>query len=787
MEKIKGDIPLAIKKLVSTIPDDSIGTWINTAYVNKAEGLLPGQFRGNEWAGVYDKSFRDAFFPYWSSLGGLEERINELTGLKDDWWQKFSIALVCQSIGYNTTSAKGRVKLKLVNKFLNDCNIVLHSSSTRFYAATLASRWPPLRTFLANTSNLPQAKKQYIQCLKDNIQTRQLWYINGMWKSPDWEMFHHYIKLLNLGATESEIDSLIDQLYKAGLPISPLVTKDKWRSYTSYLRQHPIIDHKDLIDSRTRPAMRVYWGDKMHIIKYGRQAGLPYHTRYKVDYPSQFLDGPGKDFASSGGGSCFTGDTCILMADGTRKAIEDIKTGDMVCSLEGPRAVALKMTVLRRDRPLYSINGESFGFTDTHPFANALARLDESTPSFLTIDPDKLSSWVPALAQHGITELQMGSIVEAHDVASGEVEPWVIQSLDRYSQEEESKHQFVYDLMLVPNETGLSHYYAGSAEKFILVSTEMPDLYQSPMATVAFVQAFQKSIGKILSDFNDFAKKHPNPNKFKVVTEYVEKLYAFRPMLMGSVVPMAIAANANSISSMNIPKGYSIENSIKGLVKGIAQLDEASNIIMGVAFETIASALVAEIEMAAELGWRSLEKDIEGDFASISVGELMLEGDHPIDLNSTMELKVTLRYGDVISMTHIILDESDRVNTHWARYFDDVVYLAGKTDEDDYIIQFEGRLVEEDIPIFKTWINLPVDPIIYGRRHLPIYSALGEYMGSLAIDIRGLSTKTVEEEKQRRDDWSDKRKLNFALRLGDEIGKILCSKEMEPLIATQLT
>ena len=617
----------------------------------------------------------------------------------------------------------------------------------------------------------------------DNIQTRQIWYANGMWKSPDWELFHHYMKLMNFGAIPHEIDMLIDKLSAAGLPISPLVTKDKWRGYLSYLRLHPKINHEDLIDSRTRSAMRVYTArGPQHIIRFGRQAGTPYHATYKVDYPAQFLDKPGKVFASSGGGSCFTADTCILMGDGTRKGIADIEPGDIVQSLEGPRAVALKMTVLRRDRPLFAINDESYGFTDTHPFANGLARLDDSQPAFLTMDPDKLASWVPALAQDGVTELQMGSIVEAHDVESGAKAPWVIQSIDRFSDDEADQHDYVYDLMLVPDKSGRSHYYAGSHEKLICVSTEMPDLYQSPMATVAFVQAFEKALPSILADYKIFTANHPDQEPIKTVTAYVEKLYAFRPMLMGNVVPMALAADANSTSSINIPNDFSIEKRIKQLVEGIAKLDEASNIVMGVAFEMISSALVAEIEMAAELGWRSLETEPEGDFASVSVGELMLEGNHPIDLGSTIELTVTLRHDDVVSMSQTLQDESERVNTHWARYFDDVVYLQGTPDENDYIIQFEGRLAEQNIPLFKTWIPLPIDPIIYGRRHLPVYSALGEYIGSLALDIRGLSSETVTAEQNRRLDWTAERKLNFALRLGHEIGQLLSSEKMRPVI-----
>jgi hypothetical protein len=66
--------------------------------------------------------------------------------------------------------------------------------------------------------------------------------------------------------------------------------------------------------------------------------------------------------------SCFTGETMILMEDGSQKSIEDVRTGDVVLDQDGRRNKVLDIEKpILGNRLLYAFNEGSFFITKEHP------------------------------------------------------------------------------------------------------------------------------------------------------------------------------------------------------------------------------------------------------------------------------------------------------------------------------------------------------------------------------------------------------------------------------------
>lgn len=69
------------------------------------------------------------------------------------------------------------------------------------------------------------------------------------------------------------------------------------------------------------------------------------------------------------GGSCFTGETLISMADGSSRPIATLSAGDLVLGDDG-RVNQIETVLMPTlgDRPIFAFNGEEFFVTASHPF-----------------------------------------------------------------------------------------------------------------------------------------------------------------------------------------------------------------------------------------------------------------------------------------------------------------------------------------------------------------------------------------------------------------------------------
>jgi hypothetical protein len=752
------DIDDNVKKMVLALPLFDIGDNLHDIFVNKVKGSTPGSDSGTH------QSFIDIFFPNWQAINFTSD-IAGKTGLNDSWWSDFAVAVLCQSMAHLTHDLYPQLLHEQIDTAVDTYNKTLNSNIASFYSYVFSETFSDFSVpFNAVDRNI--AKTQYKQVLKDAVNIHILWYAQDMWKNPDWEMFHHFIKLMALGASDSEIDQLINELEAAGLLIPNDVDKGNWKSFNGFLQNHPRVDCND-IDSVARDGilktiyLRPQWG--------GQGSSIPEGNSFEFTSDKQ----PGSKYRQvPKGGSCFARGTIVLMHDFSTKLIETIQPGDQVASLNGAREVAFVSTPLRRERTLYSFNGLPFHFTATHPFINAES--SEFYPQLLSANPKELKSWVPTLAKGGIAKLENSArVIQVQALSSLETKATTIEMLSQHKADN-SEDELLYDLILQPDHSGTFEYVAGSEGNLFLVASEIPRIYESPYLTYTILEMLSISVPAFIKKFelvgrNDFYKE-------------IEKL---KPFVLAELLYRSLLEikkyefNRLTESQTSVDLLEPLKNYVAQHMKSFVTPERGYNWILGGVYEMLVSALGEEIESTVELGWRCFGQ-AEGNIIAVSIADLHLDSLYPIEFNSRLRLVVQFVIDDECQEVKTIVDSEGRENSRFVRYFDQVIYLDAKwiSNTTSRRLLFDFFVDENTKPKLTASAYLPHQFQPPYRRFSPrVHTSDEDLCGRLFFDIRLLCEKDLEDEKMKMTSWHESSKLCFSQVLGRQMGNFL-SKQM---------
>jgi hypothetical protein len=165
------------------------------------------------------------------------------------------------------------------------------------------------------------------------------------------------------------------------------------------------------------------------------------------DLPAGYGGGGGTNTMGLGGFSgtytCFTANTLITMADGTKKTISSIKVGEQVKSEIGESTV-LEVQIHEGDHEVYSINGSKPFVTEEHPFKT----IDgwKAIDPFLTFEKHQISSNVLNL-QDIVYKIDGKELIESIEKGSVKYPKVYNLSLD-------NEHVYYANGYLVHNEKG---------------------------------------------------------------------------------------------------------------------------------------------------------------------------------------------------------------------------------------------------------------------------------------------------------------------------------------------
>ena len=764
----------SLKHIIVTFPEigsNPYGKLSKQALVNKLKGSLPGEY-GNDldWHDLSPKqrSFRSIFFPLYSlfkyegniSPVTFEGDISGVTGLDDNWWSNFSVVVLCQSIYWQTKNTRNHVTIGTVNGDVDSFNKSLRSKAVTWYTHVLAKEFP----LSPNQAELDA----YISVITGEpwISYHQKQLVDGTWKNPEWELFHHWVKLSALGASDAKISDTMDKMQKAGLTIPDSVSARSWRNYITPWMNPDRIDHFD-VDSEAR-------GPELAAVYYPDQRGYP--ANIPEGNSSEFMANgqPGSKYWHSTGGSCFTGDTLVLMADHTSKPISKIRSGDKVMSTIGSRTVAFVSKPLRLGRTLYSVNGCSFKFTETHPFVNPKylksTTVTATTEAYvLAINPHRLAIKIPTMAWCGCDTLNVGCIL------CGPGYTTKVERLDEYRSTEEEESTVMYDLILEPDETGHFEYFVGGATKF-LVASEIPQL-SSPTpftlsATNAILLAVDESCAKIRQTFG-----HYGPLKFR------EEIYRFITLFTFHSRPKWNVSESDTcgkeITSLNFP------SAMQDLMKIFSEGENEYDFVAGELFEVLLEKHGEELHQLIRLGYRVFPDDRKCGILALTLfdfnySHLVQYSECTNRLDEKLTIHVTVEKHK--SILQPLEEYASTVHTH---HFDSIIYvdMTNHSDMQEIEVKFEF-FGQNKTKLFTAVQYIPLKPQSpYCRFETTAWRHKHkEVVGTFSFDMRIISEEACEYEKEAGKNWTDGKALAYGETLGKSFGQFIndaCDKMPE--------
>ena len=219
---------------------------------------------------------------------------------------------------------------------------------------------------------------------------------SSSWPNPNMEIFIHFVKLLACGASTAEVKTIYDSLTSGDYAINPgafPAMAGDWKSYRGWLSA----DYLDWGDLNARNLGDEYLSPPSYVSM----------VRLVAVFANWF------DYWKPSGGSCFSADTSVVLADGSTREISKIQKGNQVLSHvfwggkkhTSAAKVAFVSKPKRSQRMLYSYrDAPRIKFTDTHPLVvECKDDWQHRSPLLKFIIPDLAStlnqSWqsIPAL------------------------------------------------------------------------------------------------------------------------------------------------------------------------------------------------------------------------------------------------------------------------------------------------------------------------------------------------------------------------------------------------------
>lgn len=685
------------------------------------KGATPGRHSEPYWA-PGGKLFREIFFPKYSPES-YEGDVVGMTSLDNNWWSNLSTAVLCQSMYYQTSDLRPQIQIDHINSEMNTFNGALQDKAVQWYTHVL------LKNYIKYSGDYQQAKNTYISqlCTSAWVTYKMKQYNDGTWNNPSWEEFHHWVKLSALGATDDEINKLINDLKSLGLRIFPDVDVGTWRRYFVWYSPNTI-DHND-VDSEARP------GELQEVYSPSME-GMGSFMKEENSFEFTANGQPGSQYRSLPSSSCFSSTTKVLMADGMLTEMQHVQIGDTVASHCGPRKVMFISSPKRNGRTLYSINHTDAWFTATHPFINADCN-SSNQPYYLAQSPLQLAHAIPTLSTKGVGHLRVGSCL-MHP--KGKVEVYSIEAQEAIGEEE-----LLYDLILEPDCTGEFEYFVGGKDMQFGVASELPSF---SMATIT-----EKVTCAILMDAIHASLK-PLESMHNSMGSYLfgRKLNSIVNQISSGLLSYA---KHHSTSMLSAQKFKHVDSNFAEYLKEAAamfvSLDGKYNYAAGEAFAHFsASRLFYQFSSMLDLGFRILSLVPNKDCRWIAISLLSIHTTTAItDLHLEPDITITVNQFPPInhSLRGNLAPFLWRVNEIF------YIYCGNESKDGEYAVNIYIQSAAQKSEALHSFTHI-VLPLHHGYRHycIPVFYEKEE-LGFILMDVRMLSDTEVEEEKRAASKW----------------------------------
>ena len=636
----------SVYKLITSIPDfasNPVGTKARKALTNKLQAALPGSHSQTTHLGP---PFRDVFFPDYQSVP-YESGITSATILNDSFWSDFSVPVLCQSIKHQTSSASSEVNSDMVDADVSGMNQQVTDTAVTWYTYVM------FRDFMDYNGDLDSARQVYEEQLNSDhwVTFKTAQYTSGSWDNPDWELFHHWVKLSALGASDEEIDSLIKSLQAKKLPVPSDVGPGKWRSYLVWYSPNTL-DHSDVdADAQAGELVAVYMG-----------SGIPKPEQNSHEF--MFNGMPGNKYKQPSSSSCLSSNTKVVMSDGTLKVITDVQVGDAIQTPSGIATVRMVSMPKIGTRYVYKINELPFYFTDAHPFLSYSGR-----SRYLAVAPLKLLNNVPLLGQDGVGQIQVGTGLLAHGESK-----ITVTSLEKITPKESD--EYVYDLIIDPSSNGKFEYFAGSEGNLFAIASELSTISNLTTAEKFALEVILKVIQ---------ANSEKLETLYTSISDYEEFLLRIKDMarqIKGYFLYAALNIDPTQSNGSQIVDAALAEMLTNGTEMCQNQSGEYSQ-ACGAAYDYFMQILFYPIASSIELGYRVVPQSNSLEYLVISIMEFGVVDAGP-EIPTSPIIRVRAPHQAPIN------EEGDeKTDQMYVRRFHKSYYFAVKTKDEYFEVIIE--------------------------------------------------------------------------------------------------
>ncbi|MCM3699526.1 Hint domain-containing homing endonuclease [Paenibacillus macerans] len=798
------DLDQVVERLFAALPNpgtNETGAMARRVLVNRMKGATPGRAT-TPYIGVQGKKFIDIFFPRYSPMD-YQSSVTNVTGLRDDFWSGLSVAVLCEAMWNITSDLRPQLRIERIRQTIAASMNRIYGSATSWYTYMLYQIGVRNELAAIPVSRYPEAVTIYVNALRNPawIQAKIVQYESGNWANRDWELYHHWVKLAALGALDPVIDETIQYLVSRQLPVPDEVRSGAWRTYRRWMSGD--MGWGDIRGEATAGILQ----EECYV--YG---GVPSCMKESNSFEFTANSQPGNTYRQTPSSSCFERGTLVLMADGSRRPIEEVKLGQTVMTPDGPKPVLLVSTPLRACRPLYRFENCSFRFAATHPFVNYRSLRDSTQPTYLCADPLALINTVPTLSSFGVASLQEaeGELCRyAKDGGiSGMPVPPITGSTDQIpvppitGSTDEDESEVLYDLIVDFSPSGRSEYFVGDANLMVLVSSEIPRFNSSPEGSHAILAMLQGSAEAVLKAME------PVPDR-----DFADVLHVALTAVSQGLLPAVLrewqceasgetgngvldnplaAASADAASSareLNALEARVIDTLGAKVTAALDHFTEGDgpdsiyNGRMGTLYDLLAAQFGMPFIAAIDLGWRNMTKLDEAlaTMLAVTVYALEMDGAFRLPQGVPLELRCTLSSGGAGSGSGASFENALPVFTSgdvFCHTFDQSIYFdmwRAPADGAPWNLRFQ--LVNGSTGESAGATGLLPLPNSLGDE-LRVLKALvqgkdGNTCGQITFDARPLNDLLYARETAARVEWTPEKKHILAGTLGPKAAEYL--------------
>lgn len=447
-----------------------------------------------DYTGPYS-SYQQAFFGVNPTTTLANAIQSACTGLPQNWWQGCAIALltnqmytVIPSLPINQGSLNSDYK-SYQNTFQTQV------AATSYYCAfttafpNVVSALQTIATLNDNNAAITELQTAVedgnfvtnliAQCQVDGSEVA--WFLWNIWMC---------FKALGDTSVEETISTISTSFSANGFALpSEINGTNWWNNYYSWLQ--PEFGIYDMSSASNLTSILPEEADTWQSGGSNSSSPASYGNGYSVGYVNWSNQANYQPPPSS----CFSGNTMILMSDGSAKPASSIRVGDQLMTQYGARKVVLIETPKRAGRSLYQLNDAAIFLTAGHPVCS----LQANRPARYCVDPFVLMDAVPTATASGI------GVLKPRVFIAGKRRQVAMQIEVRSVKEIPctNKNEVVFDFLLENWEKDHPVVYAGGPDEYFAMDNESSDALHD-LPTSAAVVAAMESILPVVRSFTTF-------------------------------------------------------------------------------------------------------------------------------------------------------------------------------------------------------------------------------------------------------------------------------------------